>query len=186
MAPVYSGISIHAPHEGGDYRAGRTGLAVRNFNPRPPRGGRQEIPADVCFAINISIHAPHEGGDIFTALLLQNPYYFNPRPPRGGRHICTHPGPRSVLFQSTPPTRGATAAHLPCHRLRRISIHAPHEGGDYKGVRTAMSKKIISIHAPHEGGDRLGVESRYAQEHFNPRPPRGGRQQRCTVLPADL
>lgn len=24
------------------------------------------------------------------------------------------------------------------------------------------------------------------QTYFNPRPPRGGRQQRCTVLPADL
>ena len=44
----------------------------------------------------------------------------------------------------------------------------------------------ISIHAPRKGGDgTVGIE-RHLIRNFNPRPPRGGRQQRCTVLPADL
>ena len=40
-------ISIHAPREGGD--RGQTGLSVwgRNFNPRPPRGGRRLFKASV-------------------------------------------------------------------------------------------------------------------------------------------
>lgn len=44
----------------------------------------------------------------------------------------------------------------------------------------------ISIHAPCEGGDVGGIRSVRLCGDFNPRPPRGGRQQRCTVLPADL
>ena len=63
--------------------------------------------------------------------------------------------PRTILsaFQSTPPARGATRHWHPPRGHVSISIHAPREGGDCKGVRTAMSKKIISIHAPREGGD---------------------------------
>ena len=38
-----AGISIHAPREGGD--SGKTSMMHGrwNFNPRPPRGGRQWI-----------------------------------------------------------------------------------------------------------------------------------------------
>ena len=80
-------ISIHAPREGGD-PLGRytTSTPQRNFNPRPPRGGRrwtetggctisgfQSTPPargatglDICalHAALISIHAPREGGDM--------------------------------------------------------------------------------------------------------------------------
>ena len=35
-----------------------------------------------------------------------------------------------------------------------ISIHAPREGGDYKGHIADQQQQIISIHAPREGGDR--------------------------------
>ena len=35
-----TGISIHAPREGGDYDAQRPFPQGGDFNPRPPRGGR--------------------------------------------------------------------------------------------------------------------------------------------------
>ena len=35
------GISIHAPREGGDIPPGITVGVEKDFNPRPPRGGRQ-------------------------------------------------------------------------------------------------------------------------------------------------
>lgn len=44
----------------------------------------------------------------------------------------------------------------------------------------------ISIHAPRKGGDVSIAKADGIIKNFNPRPPRGGRQQRCTVLPADL
>ena len=57
------------------------------------------------------------------------------------------------LFQSTPPARGATVSYLAGSTIRCISIHAPREGGD---VASLAFTKAVS--------------------HFNPRPPRGGRQ----------
>ena len=57
------GISIHAPREGGDRSKRRTKSAKRDFNPRPPRGGRLPVAASTAGTIGISIHAPREGGD---------------------------------------------------------------------------------------------------------------------------
>ena len=57
-----SGISIHAPREGGD-------IAVQ---------GGQDLQRP------ISIHAPREGGDSAPPPRPCGPWYFNPRPPRGG------------------------------------------------------------------------------------------------------
>ena len=37
-----------------------------------------------------------------------------------------------LLFQSTPPARGATATNQQNTHSQQISIHAPREGGDYK------------------------------------------------------
>ena len=36
-------ISIHAPREGGDIAVTTSPRLVSNFNPRPPRGGRQRL-----------------------------------------------------------------------------------------------------------------------------------------------
>ena len=36
----------------------------------------------------------------------------------------------SILFQSTPPARGATAMSETTKKPKTISIHAPREGGD--------------------------------------------------------
>ena len=104
-----SEISIHAPREGGDAaRAGCPCEPVGNFNPRPPRGGRQEDLLALFDSLDISIHAPREGGDASScasyieipqfqstppargATTSSGPWmpgtsYFNPRPPRGGR-----------------------------------------------------------------------------------------------------
>ena len=58
----------------------------KNFNPRPPRGGRL---GDKILALTgdiISIHAPREGGD-------------------ASRRAATS---TTIVFQSTPPARGAT------------------------------------------------------------------------------
>ena len=56
-------ISIHAPREGGDsiHLPGET--LSTDFNPRPPRGGRQRYLLQKAMSVFISIHAPREGGD---------------------------------------------------------------------------------------------------------------------------
>ena len=61
------------------------------------------------------------------------PIHFNPRPPRGGRRYYDRSTDTIVLFQSTPPARGATQARAADHQMDMISIHAPREGGDISG-----------------------------------------------------
>ena len=56
----------------------------------------------------ISIHAPREGGDGVPVSAVKH----------------------GLIFQSTPPARGATTAPRFKHGFVIISIHAPREGGD--------------------------------------------------------
>ena len=100
-------ISIHAPREGGrremtfkqaatllfqstpPARGGDVGGAggadqLRDFNPRPPRGGATDKILALTGDIEISIHAPREGG----------------RPSLRAATSTT------TVFQSTPPARG--------------------------------------------------------------------------------
>ena len=59
----------------------------------------------------------------------------------------------SSLFQSTPPARGATGfIQRKTEAEIVISIHAPREGGD-DTLTTVSLSGYISIHAPREGGD---------------------------------
>ena len=173
---LITGISIHAPREGGDEssadccktvfsdfnprppRGGRlahcaSGPRWPYFNPRPPRGGRPAHIRDLATQRDISIHAPREGGDSANLSSLSIIFDFNPRPPRGGRPLPSITAAWSAKFQSTPPARGATAPALDIPRPGHISIHAPREGGD----------QILFQRGCVHSGD------------FNPRPPRGGR-----------
>ena len=162
MAPlqyiICRNISIHAPREGGDAGTRSAPSGLRNFNPRPPRGGRlaalKEWVNDYFISIHapreggdeqagifgimfdISIHAPREGGDGLRVIRIKKSQDFNPRPPRGGRLFS------AVL---SPPTSS-------------ISIHAPREGGDFT---------LVLGHA--------------TINNFNPRPPRGGRHRNCVM-----
>ena len=55
---------------------------------------------------------------------------FNPRPPCGERQCSAGQGAVDLLFQSTLPVRGATAADNPGAPGIGISIHAPRAGSD--------------------------------------------------------
>ena len=179
-------ISIHAPREGGDGslpkhltastyfnpRPPRGGRPLRQmthpskiyFNPRPPRGGRHPVQFSEYPCCPISIHAPREGGDCCTSGCCTRTIDFNPRPPRGGRRrSCLRLLSRSWIFQSTPPARGATS-----------------------NIFSAFFRSLFQSTPPARGATFHGILCHHAIKNFNPRPPRGGRQQRCTVLPADL
>ena len=63
--------------------------------------------------------------------------------------------------------------------LRPISIHALREEGDQGRWWTAKPCCSISIHALREEGDRRCPTIHLYEEHFYPRPPRGGRHEFC-------
>ena len=168
-------ISIHAPHAGSDWRRLLSAQKQGDFNPRPPCGERlrdadnniirktisihaPHAGSDVQMGgdrvqVQISIHAPHAGSDGSKTCSTRSSTNFNPRPPCGERPSATVISLSSMLFQSTPPMRGATVRPDRLNRCGQISIHAPHAGSD-KGVIDLCILSLISIHAPHAGSDQ--------------------------------
>ena len=102
-----------------------------------------------------------------------------------------------LLFQSTPPARGATQLNqggiiTTCHfnprppRGGRLSSphfikklqtfqSTPPARGATVWASACVEMFTISIHAPREGGDNLCCFGVARHDDFNPRPPRGGR-----------
>ena len=126
------GISIHALREEGDRAGPRRRTArryqflstpsarratqatpsrttqLKNFYPRPPRGGRPPQPWQRWFWRIISIHALREEGDVGSRDHLVGINNFYPRPPRGGRPSGSASPSLYTVFLSTPSARRAT------------------------------------------------------------------------------
>ena len=147
----------------------------RHFNPRPPWGGRRFLVVDEYCSIQ----------------------YFNPRPPWGGRPSKGFRFGTSTAFQSTPSVGRATTQSVKHEVHKTISIHALRGEGD-GGLTAArgsivpfqstpsvgratecranlVERYLISIHALRGEGDNIGHLLNAVLEHFNPRPPWGGR-----------
>ena len=151
-------ISIHAPREGGDVAAIAAALVNWRFQSTPPaRGATSAAPAPWERPGNFNPRPPR-GGRQRKRYFLMNYYDFNPRPPRGGRprprpvgtvsgfisiHAPREGGDgnreRSTLtitqFQSTPPARGATRPFR--HRQQRLRYFNPRppRGGRRRGIK---------------------------------------------------
>ena len=174
-------ISIHAPRGGSDMVAVQCiGRMTHDFNPRSPRGERLGHLVTLGLIQKISIHAPRGGSDgVYRWSVNHRCRYFNPRSPRGERRLFF---PRATTS---------------CF----ISIHAPRGGSDTDVGGQLNPTWVISIHAPRGGSDLLECK-KYAHQsgfqstlpaggatiqqpqpegrihNFNPRSPRGERQQR--------
>ena len=95
------------PARGATLRPPRRAGQRPDFNPRPPRGGRQQVFCKLAFVGDISIHAPREGGDSKALQPVAIHFYFNPRPPRGGRRQAVLPtAPPYMHFNPRPPRGG--------------------------------------------------------------------------------
>ena len=150
---------------------------VRDFNPRPPWGGRR-YHGQIAFAAiqAISIHALRGEGDVKKVVLPEpgKPFqstpsvgratarldresaqekHFNPRPPWGGRPYIRLLHLTMTTFQSTPSVGRATFLK-PCK---------------------CVKFRDISIHALRGEGDLCRCDIERCHKHFNPRPPWGGR-----------
>ena len=125
-------ISIHALREEGDRFSMERWIPIRNFYPRPPRGGRlhtyerfiarctdfyprpprggrhDSFTPELVYE-TISIHALREEGDVCWLYIRFVSKNFYPRPPRGGRPAMNASVKAIELFLSTPSARRATA-----------------------------------------------------------------------------
>ena len=176
--PFYSSsrcrISIHASLAGGDAEYQEEHDDPEDFNPRLPRGRRHKCDtgkeSDTVFQstppsreatqrglpalhhVPISIHASLAGGDAARPRKACSPRHFNPRLPRGRRPTNSSHGSLISLFQSTPPSREAT-----------LAVH---------------SELVVALFQSTPPSREATVGLRFAlaaQQHFNPRLPRGRR-----------
>ena len=167
-------ISIHAAQEGCDVAEQVGNEPLYNFNPRSPRGLRQDKIKNGTSRKGISIHAAQEGCDRLFQPLRTHLNNFNPRSPRGLRQFGLLNLLNQKEFQSTQPKRAATKIAAFKTARDSISIHAAQEGCDIvllktvlllgyfnprspRGLRpdtgTTAEIKSISIHAAQEGCD---------------------------------
>ena len=102
-------ISIHALREEGDAVTNVNRTHVKDFYPRPPRGGRLSVLSRPSGRWRISIHALREEGDATFAAAVQD----------------------LEKFLSTPSARRATGGPQRPRGNSRISIHALREEGDF-------------------------------------------------------
>ena len=171
-------ISIHAPREGGDRRKHTTMCCGVIFQSTPPaRGATTEVSA-MGSLLAISIHAPREGGDYVFAPGLPSFFDFNPRPPRGGRRPRRRKGLKLRNFNPRPPRGGRPDGETYWKDKNTISIHAPREGGDQQNTHSQQQDRLFQSTPPARGATVKHIERRCYADHFNPRPPRGGRLKR--------
>ena len=126
-------ISIPALREEGDWMHSHCLYGLKNFYPRPPRGGRLMDKMTIYEQCRISIPALREEGDLRTNTQAVEQRDFYPRPPRGGRQRAQHGRPWTRRFLSPPSARRATCPGKALLFLRTISIPALREEGDSAG-----------------------------------------------------
>ena len=78
-------ISIHALREEGDLPVCAKVKVFRNFNPRPPRGGRLAVLKNAQSIVQFQSTPSARRATKPTVTASLPVSYFNPRPPRGGR-----------------------------------------------------------------------------------------------------
>ena len=166
-------ISIHALREEGDLSPVTGSKRVRNFYPRPPRGGRRCGLYRAQVNSEISIHALREEGDPGCKMAAASSWAFLSTPSARRATMKWDGSNNDYKFLSTPSARRATSSRDFLYSSMSISIHALREEGDLAAICSTAPRFTISIHA--EEGDRVAGFFFCHSANFYPRPPRGGR-----------
>ena len=171
---------------------------IHYFNPRSPRGERLSIiTSGYCSLIFqstlpsrgatleaikyadtviISIHAPLAGSDNSADSQRASPENFNPRSPRGERQLVPVSKMRSVEFQSTLPSRGATIVALGLMSTALFQSTLPSRGATFAHSCHTSCDMSFQSTLPSRGATHWCISRYDPDSHFNPRSPRGERQ----------
>ena len=167
-------ISIHALREEGDLSPVTGSKRVRNFYPRPPRGGRRCGLYRAQVNSEISIHALREEGDPGCKMAAASSWAFLSTPSARRATMKWDGSNNDYKFLSTPSARRATSSRDFLYSSMSISIHALREEGDHS------THTLVFVHKnfyprPPRGGRPATTSPHGSRSYFYPRPPRGGR-----------
>ena len=192
-------ISIHALREEGDVkgwlratevtrflstpsarrataRSALSAQVVRDFYPRPPRGGRPEVEYYNGFKGKISIHALREEGDVSSGdgvvAVGISIHALREEGDRSCRGFCRR---TCRNFYPRPPRGGRPGLFVEAVRIIKISIHALREEGDDLWYRVQEAMRIFLSTPSARRATGAGVSVLLNMTNFYPRPPRGGR-----------
>ena len=145
-------ISIHALREEGDLSKRGLASGMKDFYPRPPRGGR---PGQLALRRQLQNFYPRppRGGRHSSDDTRKNLQDFYPRPPRGGRPKNQPFCPKKLKFLSTPSARRATCTCKPLDGMPENFYPRPPRGGRPSRFSGTVRAPVISIHALREEGD---------------------------------
>ena len=154
---------------------------VKNFYPRPPRGGRPSVPVSTT-ALNVFLSTPSARRATSTpSVNLTTEIYFYPRPPRGGRRQTEEQPKNDGNFYPRPPRGGRQfSGKLTVSHKVFLSTPSARRATVWRDMRKLYGH--ISIHALREEGDDQRPDVLHEIPHFYPRPPRGGRRRRSPLL----
>ena len=128
---VHMDISIHALREEGDPRILPRSQTVKYFNPRPPRGGRQQSSQRGNQGWKFQSTPSARRATNIVCAVGGGLLHFNPRPPWGKRPDKPKTPAPAKQFQSAISTWKATTDKLIVYdEAYMISIHALREEGD--------------------------------------------------------
>ena len=169
----------------------------KDFNPRPPRGGRRHMPkADnnncqfqstppargatrtvpgLAAPAAISIHAPREGGDDGQISARCPVFAFQSTPPaRGATRTASCKALQTKDFNPRPP-RGGRLLRAWHPAVRGNFNPRPPRGGRLQNTTRDIIDAIFQSTPPARGATRCSRWAKRPLPYFNPRPPRGGR-----------
>ncbi len=142
-------ISTHTPHTGRNYAPVDTFSNCTIFQLTRPTRGATPFAREKWVQSGISTHTPHTGRNSKIQAFSVETSDFNSHAPHGAQR---HAGPRSIKslgFQLTRPTRGATCPSLCRLQCRfHFNSHAPH-GAQRAAFNAAVFSAYFNSHAPH-------------------------------------
>ena len=145
--------------------AGGRVVAVTDFNPRPPCGGRHDSHSLPTLPPTFQSTAPVWGPTRRSRPPRKNKTHFNPRPPCGGRRDGYAQEVLDFHFNPRPPCGGRRGRPYVVFHGTAISIHGPRVGADRPGNRHAV-QVFISIHGPRVGADERQREGNSRRRRF--------------------
>ena len=166
-----SGYFNPRPPRGGRHAQHRVSVRGSDFNPRPPEGGRRGGWTQNYGYIVISIHAPAMNSDWAThcisihapargATVVHRTGYaidgISIHAPREGGDVGTINGlPLLIVFQSTPPAKGATSEGSICNRQYVVFQSTPPATGATRPSTCQDTSGRFQSTPPAKGATRL-------------------------------